>query len=628
MCGITGVVSTVSDNGVFNGIDHNAMLNAIKHRGPDGSGVAHGDKWILGHHRLSIIDLSEQARQPFTNENGTCYLVANGEIYNYKELRDDLIRSGHEFTSHSDCEVILHLLENDGIPGLQKLNGMFAFAYVDENSGKVLICRDRMGIKPLYYCLDKGLLGFSSEVKSFIVGGFIDECNKSENVCEFFSRRYVSGIGTCFEGVYELTPGAFISIDMHKGEISDGIYWSPPSRSSARSSVSVKSVRDKLIDSVEMQMVSDVPLGCQLSGGLDSSLITALAMQNSNIPIHTFSIGFPDSPWDESPWALQVASILGTQHHAIPYSVQEFMEDFAYCTYLHDEPLNHPNSLPMYKLCREARKEVKVLLTGEGADELFGGYSWHRRAWRFDNIHKIIDNSYIRTILKYLGPAKLKFILSGSDSVFQNILKMSGLIINDDELSVLLKDFLPVGVRYGYSSADNQNGLLSACLDIDLKTYLVSVLQRQDRMSMASGVESRVPFLDHELVELVLKISSREHFAGGRGKAILREIAKEFLPDSIIHREKVGFRIPISDWMREGQEMSRLLGWLIDERASQRQIWNVNIVEKLVEEHRYQKSDHSETLWVLLAFEMWARIWLDKTPHEELKQQVLELSKT
>jgi len=627
MCGIVGVVGLSNSIDFIKSIDFKNMFDSIIHRGPDDSGVASGNNWVVGHRRLSIIDLSEQARQPFVNENGTCYLVANGEIYNYKELREYLVQSGHEFSSLSDCEVILHLLENDGIAGLQKLNGMFSFAYFDEESGNVLICRDRLGIKPLYYCINNGVFVFSSEIKALISDYCVSAVSCSDSINEFFEYRYVYGVNTCFKDVYEVTPGTFINVSLRNGDISDGVYWSPPSRSSAHSSVAVSDIRDKLIDSVRLQMVSDVPLGCQLSGGLDSSLITALAMRNANGPIHTFSIGFPDSPFDESQWALQVAQVLGTQHHAIPYSVHEFVEDFAYCTYLHDEPLNHPNSLPMYKLCREARKEVKVLLTGEGADELFGGYSWHRRAWRFERFHSLIDIPLVRRLIVHLGPLKLRNILSDTNTAYESIIRGGGRVIPDDVRRKILKNDQFIGDNSRNMLNYVGEGLLSSCLDIDIKSYLVSVLQRQDRMSMASGVESRVPFLDHEFVELVLKISVNKHFSGGKGKAILREVAKEFLPESIVNREKVGFRIPIADWMREGQEMSGVLDWLTDTQAVRRQVWNVAVVEQLVQEHRHHKADHSETLWVLLAFEMWARIWLDKVPHEQLKLQVLELSR-
>jgi len=616
------------------------MCRALVHRGPDDEGSIIRPNWALGHRRLSIIDLSSNARQPFINEAQNCFLAVNGEIYNFQELRDGLLRKGHRFVSSSDCEVVLHLLEEEGEASIQKLNGMFAFAFVDEHRHQLLLCRDRLGIKPLYYRQTPRGLDFASEIKALYAG--VTDCPEvsSEDLLGYFQYRYVSGASTLFKGVKEILPGHFLAVDLETLVIQDHAYWVPEIRFSTGEQADEQAVGRQLEQSVASHLVSDVPLGCQLSGGLDSSLVTAMAMGMVKAPMHTFSVGFAGYEKDESSWAAQVGRYLGTIHHPVPYTEQEFLGDLAFCTYLHDEPLNHPNSLPMYKLCREARKQVTVLLTGEGADELFGGYSWHRRLWRLGRFGRVMQWPLTGWMARTFGTNRLGRMLPLLGKSPRVMAVQAGKWVPDEWIKEMLEPDSNRGWTTSWSSVDwlfldpfrhqlpiNEHDPLAAVLDMDLKTYLVSVLQRQDRMSMASGVESRVPFLDHELVEQVLRIPVYQHFEEGRGKAVLRHIARGRIPDEILDRPKTGFSLPLAEWMRNPHGLGGLLAWLTDERAMGRQIWRGDVIRARVIEHQQATHNHADLLWPLLAFEIWARIWLDGTRHEQLSEEILHTMK-
>jgi asparagine synthase (glutamine-hydrolysing) len=623
MCGICGIIGLPEPEATK---AVTAMCRSLAHRGPDDEHVVAGPNWALGHRRLSIIDLSQRARQPFSGEAGTTHLAANGEIYNFVSLRDSLVAKGHVFTSRSDCEVILHLLEEDGSAAIPQLEGMFACAFVDTQRRQLILCRDRLGIKPLYLRRAEGTVAFASEIKALYAcdgKGAARPAVAQERLGEYFQYRYVSGRATLFKDVQELLPGHMVIIDLDSLALEEKTYWSPAMRRSVGPPGDDRAVAEQLETSIRAHLVSDVPLGCQLSGGLDSSLVTALAMQMVDRPMHTFSVGFAGYEKDEACWAADVGAALGTLHHPVPYAEQDFLGDLAQCTYLHDEPLNHANSLPMYKLCREARRHVTVLLTGEGADELFGGYSWHRRLWRLARLGSVAQVPWVGKLARRLAPRRLEPMLP---LLGQSPRAMAGLAaqwLSAREVAQWLHA-APSTRSYRATVSVSTRDPLAAVLDMDLRTYLVSVLQRQDRMSMASGVESRVPFLDHALVELVLKIPVEQHFADGRGKAVLRRIARGRIPDGVIERPKTGFSLPLASWMRNPHGLGALLPWLYGEQAAARGIWDIDVVRSMAVEHAEGQVNHADALWIILAFEIWARLWLDGVPHEILKTSIMQ----
>ncbi|MEI8122922.1 MAG: asparagine synthase (glutamine-hydrolyzing), partial [bacterium] len=598
------------------------MCRALAHRGPDDELVLSGPNWALGQRRLSIIDLSQNGRQPFVNEDGTRFLTSNGEIYNYRDLRPSLLKAGHHFVSGSDCEVILHLLEQEGDRGILKLNGMYAFAYLDEKRRKLLLCRDRLGIKPLYYRRTPDTLAFASEIKALVS---TPVSLQREHLQEFFQYRYLSGSNTLFKDVVEILPGHLITINLDTLAIEDREYWTPAKRLSSGAPVDERDLARELEQAVSRQLVSDVPLGCQLSGGLDSSLVTQLAMRQMNQRLHTFSVGFNGHAEDESSWAAMISQELGTLHHSIHYQESDFLSDFAACTWLNDEPLNHPNSVAMFKMCQEAKHHVTVLMTGEGADELFGGYTWHKRLWRLRRLGRMAQWPLTRQMVGCLPKARWAPMLPLLGISPREMAMVAGQWVSSEALQMLLcNDFMSATDDYRCSLDISDDDPVAASLDLDLRTYLVSVLQRQDRMSMASGVESRVPFLDHELVDFALTIPVGQLFEGLRGKAILRHVAAGRIPDAIITRPKLGFSIPLACWMRQGKTLGGLLDWLYDERAAARRIWKIDPMRQLVTDHRSGKTDNSIALWSFLSFEVWSRIWLDGTSHERLKEEMRE----
>jgi len=604
------------------------MCRALAHRGPDDEGIIVRPNWAFGHRRLSIIDLSVNARQPFVNEDGSCFLTSNGEIYNYRELRPPLVKAGHRFVSASDCEVVLHLIEEEGEAGFLKLNGMYAFAYLDERRRKVLLCRDRVGIKPLYFRRMPDTILFASEIKALVCAPVVLD---RSNLAEFFQYRYLCGENTFFQGIQEVLPGHVVSIDLGTLSIEDREYWVPRGRVSFGGPVDEKELSREIEQAVSRQLVSDVPVGCQLSGGLDSSLVTQIAVNQLNQGMHTFSVGFEGHVEDESLWACKVSKELGTIHHAIQYQERDFVNDIAICSWLNDDPLNHPNSMAMFKMCQEAKRYVTVMMTGEGADELFGGYTWHKRLWRLQQLGRLVHWPLTRNMMGFLPRERWAPMLPLLGVPVQEMAVRACQWISDEGIRELLLgkesplSFGEVGSsggQYRRQCVKYEQGPVAASMDLDMRTYLVSVLQRQDRMSMACGIESRVPFLDHELVDFALKIPLNQLFAGKRGKVILRHVAVGRISDSIINRPKLGFSVPLAAWMRQGRALGNLLGWLYDERAAERRIVDVDRVRQLVADHWSGKADHASTLWPLISFEVWARIWLDGTPHEQLKEEI------
>jgi len=608
MCGIYGVIQTIGES--IHEPEFRAMGQAIRHRGPDAEGHYIGSHVALGHQRLKIIDLSEAARQPMTNEDGSIVLVFNGEIYNFQALRTELERHGHEFRSRSDTEVIVHGYEEWGKRCVERFSGMFAFAIYDKKRREIFLARDRLGIKPLYYFASQAGVLFASEIKAFLgCRAFTHKLNESA-LTEYFLYRTLAGRETLFENVHALLPGHWLRIRSDL-TYTEQAYWNIQFDQPRLPTASAPLVLDRLTLSVAMQEVSDVPVGAQLSGGTDSSLVTALMAQRSKVPIRTFAVGFQEAEYSELSYAKAAAQHLKTDHHEIFVNHNEFAEALDTLTWQQDEPLTHANSAGIYWLCKYAKSTVTVLLSGEGADETFAGYrryEWLRESmlakrWRFP------AGPFLPGQAHGYRMGRLKQALTNSARDLIIIGTANGLAAfgeHFDARAVMEK-------RDEILRPVHTQSWLTQALYYDLKTYLPSILMRQDKMSMASGVETRVPFLDHELVDLTFRLPDAAKLRAGQTKVLLKQIASRYLPAELLHRPKVGFGFPLKPWLQADHGLGERLSLVTEPNSLARRFLPKVFLDALLKEHRAKAVDHTEPLWTLLALEVWYRRWFSET---------------
>ncbi|HET8654098.1 MAG TPA: asparagine synthase (glutamine-hydrolyzing) [Longimicrobiaceae bacterium] len=600
MCGICGSIrlcgpTTPEDDRVVR-----AMMRSLEHRGPDGQGIWSDDEAVLGHLRLAIIDLAG-GYQPLLNETGRIGVVFNGEIYNYRELRDQLRAAGHRFRTESDTEVLVHGYEEWGDALPERLRGMFAFVLRDGERRRTLLVRDRLGVKPLYYLRSPagGTLRFASEIKALFADPHVPRALNAGRLSEYFAFRSIVGEETLFEGVRELEPGTLMVVE--DGRCSVRSYWSPESAVGATAADIAGGGRELLVDAVRARLVSDVALGTITSGGLDSSLVSAIAAEVAGEAIDTFCVGFSDPAYDERPFARAVAERIDSRHHEIVVSPEDLVRELDRLTWAHDEPLTHPNSIPMHLLFREAkeRQHVTVLLSGEGADEVFGGYEWYSVAHRRASLRRVPGLPTLARWLPGRRFATLRRVLH------PDYLLVSNAVSRPSEVAALCAGD-PVATRRERWPRDaGEEGLFV----YDQRTYLAPLLQRQDRMSMAAGLEARVPFLDHALVEWANALPMRTKLPGGSRKALLKALAARWLPESIVHRKKVGFAMPLGAWMRGGGPLARRVDELRDPQAFVQGVARAGAVDALVREHA-AGADRTDLLWSLLALERWASVFL------------------
>jgi len=603
MCGICGSflprLADAGDRAVVAG-----MMRRLEHRGPDGSGLWSHSQAVLGHLRLAIIDL-EGGYQPQLNETETIGVVFNGEIYNFGELRRLLLSAGHVFRTRSDTEVIVHGYEEWGLDLLPRLRGMFAFAVWDGRARRMVLARDRFGVKPLYYHRDRrGRLIFASEIKALFVDPAVPRVLNESRLAEYLTYRSIAGEETLFEDIREVAPGTLMVLDEDRVETRR--YWTPEVPIvDRRAAADVETGRRLLYDAVASRLVSDVPLGTITSGGLDSSLVSALAADAAHRSIDTFCVGFADPSYDERPFARAVAGRIGSRHHEIEVTPDAIDRELDRLTWAHDEPLTHPNSIPMHLIFREAKEaqHVTVLLSGEGADEVFGGYEWYAVAHKRERLRRMPMLGAIGGLLP--GPKG-------------DILRK---VLHPDYLLAANATFPPAQVRrFGVAGADPlafrrelwpaSNSGWEGLFVYDQRTYLPPLLQRQDRMSMAAGLEAREPFLDHVLVEWANALPASAKIPGGRRKHLLKEIAAPNLPADIIHRRKVGFAMPIGEWLRRGGALAGRVANLTADGAFVRQFLDRSALGRLITEHDSRAADHTDILWSLLALESWADTFL------------------
>jgi asparagine synthase (glutamine-hydrolysing) len=604
MCGIAGLVyhdpARQCDERVVT-----AMRDVMRYRGPDDAGTHIDGPAGLGHRRLSIIDLGG-GHQPMTDIGGVNWIVFNGEIYNYKELRADLLRRGHALRTQSDTEVILALYAERGERCVEALNGMFAFAIWDGARRTLFLARDRMGVKPLYYARTPEAFVFGSEIKALFASGLVSPAPRDEAMAEYLVFRQVAGTDTLFAGVSSLAPGCTMTVT--GGDVRIARYWSVRPET-VPADLTYEAARTRLLelleDSVRLRLISDVPVGTFCSGGVDSSLVTALAARQKGEGVNTYSVGFDEQDFDESAFAEQVAAHCRTRHHRLTVGNVEFDALLPTMIWHNDEPLDFANSIHIFALSRLARQEVIVVLTGEGSDELFAGYPRYRipslaRSYRF-------VPAPVRRALAAVGDHRLAKLDRYASAPSEEAVLYNAGYQRPDAAAALAPGL-------GTPALAARRAVLAALealpLDsvgrvslLDQETFLVGILHRQDKMSMAASIESRVPFMDYRIVEFANRLPSTFKIRKGSGKAIVKDLARQFLPAKIVDRRKSGFGVPLARWFRSNEGLGARLAGLPDHPAAD--VLDRAALRRLVAEHRTGARDHSEVLWTALNLVLW-----------------------
>ena len=620
MCGIVGIVDTRPGARVQE-ITVHRMCEKIVHRGPDDEGIVVKGGTGLGMRRLSIIDIAG-GHQPVFNEDGQVWIVFNGEIYNFPELRPELESLGHRFRTHTDTEVIVHLYEEFGVECVQKLRGMFAFAIYDERAGKLVLARDRLGKKPLHYALLNGRLLFASEIKSILeVAPELAELN-SEALLQYFYLGYIPDPQTAFRRIQQLPPGHLL--EFAKGDVQVRQYWDLPqygTHSPASEEECLEELERRLAEAVRIRLISDVPLGALLSGGIDSSTVVALMARASSRPVKTFSIGFRHADFNEAPYAKKVAERFATEHHELILE-PDVVETVEFLTRSLEEPFGDSSMLPTYYVSCLARQHVTVALSGDGGDELFAGYERYRIHLRdreypwLPGWARRVYREHIHSRLSYKIPGR-NLARSISLPWQERYAEGISLLPFQREMALLSEDFAaasdPLQSIRNYIDAAPARDALSRILYLDTKTYLPGdILTKVDRMSMLTSLEARVPMLDHLFVAWVAGLTPEWKMRNGDQKYILRKLALRVgVPEEVLHRPKQGFALPLVHWMRH--ELKELIvSVLLDSTALQRGYLNPQGVRQLLDEHFRGRRDHSPRIWRLLMFELWHRNFISQ----------------
>jgi asparagine synthase (glutamine-hydrolysing) len=630
MCGICGIAIPDQSARCVDRAQLVRMRDTLTHRGPDEAGIYVDESVGLGHRRLSIVDLTS-GHQPMSNEDDSIQIIFNGEIYNHRDHRPTMIARGHSYHSMSDTETIVHLYEEYGPRAVDHLRGMFAFAIWDKPRRCLLLARDRLGIKPLYYVLtDDGALFFASEIKALIEAGAIKPRVNYDALADYAANRAPSGEDTLFQGVKRLLPGH--TLVWSDGQIEINRYWDV-SFAKTQEPLSEKEYIERFgelfRESVKLRLMADVPLGMFLSGGIDSSAIVSAMSEMVAEPIKTFSVAFAERDANELEYARLVARTFKTDHHEIIVSPEQFFDALPAMVYQEDEPLAHPSSVPLYFVSKLAAEHVKVVLTGEGSDELLAGYDKYRKtiynlglgrayhntapAFFKQTIERAILNlrgasrarqKLIRTFL-CLKP-EIEHIYFDNFAVFSRAMQ-TNLFTAETREQMRVND--PYAGMLASMNKSDAASLLDQLLAADMKTYLQELLMKQDQMSMAASIESRVPFLDHKLVEFAAGLPEKMKLRGLTTKYILRRAMANRLPKEILTRKKMGFPVPIGAWLR-GPFHHIIDEYVLSARAIERGIFNADYVRELVVRHQAGEN-HAERLWALVNFEIWQRRFFD-----------------
>lgn len=607
MCGFIGYI-----NGT-NVIDHHQtienMMNTIIHRGPDSGGIHSDDKVTLGFRRLSIIDLSDVANQPLYSEDGNIVLVFNGEIFNFQELRADLVEKGHNFKTHSDSEVIIYGYVEYGVEFVKKLRGMFAFCIWDKKNDLQFIARDGFGIKPLYYTENTtdGTFIFGSEIKSFLPHpSFIKELNKNA-LRPYLTFQYSSMDETFFKGVYKLQPAHYMLIQNGQKQIVQ--YWDKKFHAKeAPIEKYVEEIRTTVRESVDAHQISDVKVGSFLSGGIDSSYITSLLR-----PDKSFSVGFSDyeDMFNETNLAKDLSDTLNIQNERKYISADECFEALPKIQWHMDEPQSNPSSVPLYFLSELASKDVTVVLSGEGADEIFGGYSWYQNSGKMQKYEKVPFG--IRKALRGLAEALPKnqythFLIKGGQTVEERFIGEAVVWDEEDALNVLKPDYkngpsVKSITKRIYDEVPGDDDVTKMQY-LDLNLWMPGdILLKADKMSMAHSIELRVPFLDKEVMELAKNIPSKYRVNDIDTKYVLRQAAHQELPEEWAKRPKLGFPVPIRHWLREEKYYKMVKEMFTTDFANE--FFDTKQLVGYLDEHYEEKANRGRYIWTAYVFLVW-----------------------
>ncbi len=624
MCGICGVTYFDRERNVSE-LEVKGMCDVIRHRGPDDQGWITKGNYGIGMRRLSIIDLVT-GRQPISNEDGSIWIVFNGEIYNHMELRDELVKKGHTFQTKCDTEAIVHAYEEYGEDCPKKLNGMFGFAILDQKKQTLFLARDRLGIKPLYYYHDSGKFAFGSELKSILQVENIPREVDRRALDIFLTFEYIPSPYSIFEGIRKLPPGH--SLTLKNGRITIKEYWDLRFDEKETSEDELcEQLLDLFQDAVKIRLMSDVPLGAFLSGGIDSSAIVAMMSRVMDRPVKTFSIAFKEDTYNESHYAQQIANHFNTEHHVevIEPNALELTEKLV--GFL-DEPFGDFSIFPTYLVSKMARKHVTVSLSGDGGDELFAGYDTYlaNKAGRvYGKLPELLRGA-MPPILNCIPPSekkkglinRAKRFVEGMQlppdlehtrwMIFLQETEKAKLYSND--VQDVLNDSDSFEFIRSYFNRVNTTDSLNRQLYVDIKSYLVDdILVKVDRMSMAASLEARVPFLDHRFVEFTATIPGRLKLQGKNTKYLLKKAMGDILPPQILNRGKEGFSIPIKNWLKTDLK-SLMLEVLEPQKIKREGFFNANYVERLKKEHLSGKENHSHRLWSMMVFGIWQDLYL------------------
>ena len=628
MCGIAGIVASdwldAADRARVP-----LMRDVASHRGPDDAGLFEDGRAALGHRRLSIVDLAA-GHQPLANEDETVWIVFNGEIYNHADVRRELEAAGHRYRTRCDTETIVHAYEQWGDACVEHLRGMFAFAIWDAPRRRLLLARDRLGVKPLYWAECGGRLLFGSEIKSILASTLVRPEADESRLPELLGTRYLSGDGTLFRGIKRLLPGHTLTFE--DGRVAIRQYWDVPAGPNAETAglsdrAAVARFRELLEEAVRIRLMADVPLGMFLSGGLDSSAIAAIMARQIDRPLQTFSVAFRQHAFSELDYARQVSSAIGADAHEVVIDEADYFGALPRLIWHEDEPIAHPSSVPLYFVSELARQHVKVVLTGEGSDELLAGYGKYPRAlvnWRAAAAYGVLPAPIRAWVADTLVPRLPGRLGKYARRSFVSVDRTPEAMFFDNFAAIglkrqqsLLTGRILAGAETAYGPSreyfDRPNGsstVLDRLLYADLKTYLVELLMKQDQMSMAASIESRVPFLDHKLVEFAAGLPPRMKLRGFTTKWILREAVRTILPPSILSRPKMGFPVPFALWMR-GPWGQLARDVLLDRRTRERGIIEAPAVARLIDAHAAGTADGGDALWALMNLELWYRTFID-----------------
>lgn len=620
MCGIAGFTRFHSDVGSKDTLI--AMGNSIAHRGPDSQGTYIDAHIGLCHQRLSIIDLSSAGNQPMFSDDENLVIVFNGEIYNFPELREDLIKLGYNFHTHTDTEVILALYKQKGPECLSMLNGMFAIAIWDKTKEELFLARDRLGKKPLYYYDAGEEFIFASEIKAILEVECVKKEIRVDALYDFFTYQYIPDPKTIFKDMFKLEPGHWMLIS--KDSVKGNKYWDISfSKQTTQSETEIQTELFELLESsVKQRMLSDVPLGAFLSGGVDSSAVVGLMAAKDDAPVTTCSIGFDSKKHDEVEFAQIVADRFATDHHE--FTVKEnFIEHIEEIVSYFDEPFADPSLIPTYFVSKLAREKVTVALAGDGGDESFAGYE----KYSIDNVENKLRNLFPSIFRRTLFPSLAKLFENSNNIILKkghtlldtlSQTPQKGFFLTNafctdlqwkqlanKKLQAELGDYHPSSItEYHYHRAGTEDHL-SRILYADIKTYLPGdILVKVDRMSMANSLEVRAPLLDYKIVEFAANIPSHLKFHNGEKKHILKETVKKILPDEILYRKKMGFDSPLAAWLKDDIRdftAEKLFG----ENSGISQFFDVKNLKSIWQQHQNDVRDHSSLIWSFLMFELW-----------------------